>query len=82
MTQSGQIGGPPWWGTRLAQIVKVLVLVSGLALLGGMVWQVGRAGLRTKLPRVHLARQRCVKVIYDVSSLPILGKGEQLPRVI
>jgi uncharacterized protein (TIRG00374 family) len=49
MTQGEQSGSRPWWGTRLAQLVKMLVLVSGLALLGGMVWQVGLAGLQASL---------------------------------
>jgi hypothetical protein len=54
MTRRGQRGGRPWWGTRLTQIVQGLILVSGLALLGGMVWQVGLAGLQTSLHAIGL----------------------------
>jgi hypothetical protein len=52
MTPGAQPGGPQGWTRRLAPLVKGLLLVSGLALLGGMVWQVGLAGLQTSLPAI------------------------------
>src|SRR5437868_11801453 len=45
MTQGAQRSGLPGWGICLAPSIKILVLVSGLALLGGMVWQVGLTSL-------------------------------------
>jgi lysylphosphatidylglycerol synthase-like protein len=49
MTPGLQTGGHQRWTTRLSQLVKGLILMSGLALLGGMVWQVGLAGLQSSL---------------------------------
>jgi glycosyltransferase 2 family protein len=49
MTRGAPPGGPPRWPRRLAPLVQGLLLVSGLALLGGMVWQVGLAGLQRSL---------------------------------
>jgi hypothetical protein len=49
MTRGAPPGGPQGWPRRRAPIVQGLLLVSGLALLGGMVWQVGLAGLQTSL---------------------------------
>ena len=37
MTRGASPGGPPRWPRRLAPLVQGLLLVSGLALLGGMV---------------------------------------------
>src|SRR5262245_21659964 len=49
MTPARRTGRRQGWTRRLAPIVQGLLLVSELALLGGMVWHVGLAGLRVSL---------------------------------